>query len=88
MNIYALKGHKVKAVDTTPGYHYQIQRAEKYLKIGKVYTVEYTEVHSESTDVVLQEIPGVEFNSTCFEDLRPQAEKDDRKHEDYARWND
>ncbi len=88
MNIYALRGHKVRLINTSSGYYYQTERAEKYLKVGEVYTVDYTEVHSESTDVVLQEVPGVEFNSTCFEDVELQTEEDNRKHQDYARWND
>lgn len=87
MNIYALEGHRVKVRYTDMGYDYQIERARKYLTIGEIYTVEYTEVHSESTEVFLKEVPDISFNSACFEDVTPQSEVDDKSHEDYARWN-
>lgn len=87
MNIYALNGHKVRLIHTDMGYEYQKERAEKYLKLGEVYTVDYTEVHSESTEVYLKEVPDIAFNSTCFEDVKPQSEAADKRHEDYARWN-
>ena len=88
MNIYALKGHKVKCAGLESPYHYQTERAQKYLEIGKEYTIEKTEVHSSSTDVELQEFPGVEFNSTLFEDVTKQSEEDDQKHPDYWKYHD
>lgn len=87
MNIYALKGHKVRCTHLDSPYEYQTERAKKYLEIGKIYTVESTEVHSSSTDVVLQEIPEVEFNSTLFEDVTKQSEEDDQKHPDYWKYH-
>ena len=87
MNMYALKGHKVKCVDLESPYDYQTERAKKHLEIGKIYTVESTEVRSFSTNVVLQEIPDVEFNSTLFEDIQKQSEEDDRKHPDYWKYH-
>lgn len=88
MNIYALKGHKVRCISLEGPYEYQTERAQKYLELGKEYTVESTEVHSSSTDVILQEIPNIEFNSTCFEDVIKQSKEDDRKHPDYSKYND
>jgi hypothetical protein len=41
--------------------------AEKYLKIGNVYTVEQTVEHSWHTKVYLKELPGKKFNSVQFE---------------------
>ncbi|MCE7991648.1 MAG: hypothetical protein HEP71_06700 [Roseivirga sp.] len=87
MNIYALNGHKVRLIRTDMGYEYQKERAEKYLKLRGVYTVDYTEVHSGSTEVYLEEVPDLAFNSTCFEDIKPQSPEDDSRHEDYDRWN-
>ena len=66
MNIYALK---VKCTSLDQGYNFHIERAQQYLEIGKLHTVYYTEVHSESTDVYLEEFPGTYFNATCFEDV-------------------
>jgi hypothetical protein len=35
MNIYALKGHKVKCSTLSAGYKYHQEVAEKYLEINK-----------------------------------------------------
>jgi len=87
MNIYALKGHKVRCTSLECPYDYQTERATKHLEIGKEYTVERTEVHSSRTNVVLQEIADVEFNSTLFEDVTKQSEKEDKRHPDYWRYH-
>ena len=87
MNIYALKGHKVKCVSLESPYEYQTERAKKYLEIGKEYTVEKTEVCSSSTNVILQEIPEIEFNSTLFEDVKEQSKEYDKKHPDYWKYH-
>ena len=83
MNIYALKGHKVRLVYTEMAYHYQTEDIKKHLKLGEIYTIEETEVYGEFTNVYLQEVPGVSFNSTAFEDVEPQPEGKDKQHPDY-----
>lgn len=88
MNIYALEGHKVRCVTLEGPYEYQTERAQKYLEIGKEYTVESTEVHSSSTDVILKEFPNIEFTSGLFEDVVKQSEEDDQKHPDYWKYHD
>lgn len=88
MNIYALKGHKVTCLSLESPYEYQTARAKKHLEIGKIYTVERTDVHSSSTEVYLQEIPEIAFNSTLFQDVEKQSEEDDQKHPDYWKYND
>jgi hypothetical protein len=58
-----------KVVFSNPNYgreHDQV-RAKKYLKAGGTYTIESVSVHSSSSDVVLQEFPGIELNSVLFE---------------------
>ncbi len=87
MNIYALKGHKVKCETFLAGYDYDREKAQKYLEIGKEYTIEMTEVDSWNTDVWLQEFPNVKFNSVFFEDVEEQSEEMDKLHPDYLRWN-
>jgi hypothetical protein len=37
--------------------------------------------------VILEEIPGIEFNSTCFEDVEEQSEEDSKKHPDYPKYH-
>lgn len=87
MNIYALKGHKVKCKTLSAGYDYHEEVAKKYLEVGKEYTVKNTQVDSCYTDVWLQEFPNVKFNSVFFEDAVEQSEEMDKKHPDYRRFN-
>lgn len=71
MNIYARRGDKVIFRHPTSGYQYDQERAKQYLKLNKVYTVGSTYVVGWHTDVYLQEIQGVAFNSVHFEDNKP-----------------
>lgn len=87
MNIYALNGHKVKCSTFEAGYDFEIQIVKKYLKIGAIYTVSRTDVHSSSTTVYLHEFPNISFNSVFFEDAIEQSEEDDKKHPDYFMYN-
>jgi len=87
MEIYALKGHQIICDDLDVGYDYHKEIAKKYLELGKIYTVEKTQVESSSTTVILKEIPGIEFNSTCFEDVEEQSEEDSKKHPDYPKYH-
>lgn len=70
MNIYANSGHKVVAKHLDWGYEPDKEQAHKYLEQDAIYTVSYTEVSSWHTDVYLEEIPGVKFNSVHFEDAQ------------------
>lgn len=70
MNIYAKKGHKVSCKKLTGDYSHDEQTANKYLQLGKEYTIERTEVHNWYTDVYLIEIPDIRFNSVFFEDVK------------------
>jgi hypothetical protein len=87
MNIYALKGHKVKCSTLSAGYNYHQEIAQKYLEINKEYTVEKTMVDSWYTNVYLEEFPDIKFNSVFFEDVNEQDESMDEKHPDYFRYN-
>jgi len=70
MNIYAKNGDKVICKNISRGYDLTDETANKYLKIGSVYTVDYTDVHNWHTNVYLIEFPNVSFNSTDFEDYK------------------
>lgn len=87
MNIYALKGYKVKCKTLSAGYGYDKEVAKKYLEVGKQYTVEKTEVGNWHTYVLLQEFPNVKFNSVFFEDAEQQHKKVNNQHPDYSRFN-
>ena len=68
MNIHAKKGDKVIYKHPNSGYKHHQETARKHLVLNQVYTVERTEVGDWHTDVYLQEVPGIAFNSAHFED--------------------
>ena len=70
MKLDAEKGHRVTVTEQSikNGYDYDKEKAEKFLKVGKVYTLESMEVHNWSSTVKLQEVPNQEFNSVNFVD--------------------
>lgn len=74
MNIYANEGDKVKFSYPENGYDYDIEKGKKYLEVGKVYTVDYTDVHSYTTDVYIKEVPNISFNSVLFSDTDDKKE--------------
>ncbi len=88
MNIYALEGHKVKVYTFDAGYDYDKNVAIEHLELNKDYTVDYTIVHSWSTEVFLKEIPKISFNSVFFEDVTEQSEEENMKHSDWAYYNE
>ncbi len=70
MNIYSIPGSQViysRIINFS--YHGQHENAKKHLIMGKVYTVEKTEVASSHTNVYLREFPGIPFPSSCFENI-------------------
>jgi len=69
MDIYAQPGTKVIFDNPKNGYSYDQEDCRKHLTFGQIYTVERTDVHSAYTDVWLQEVPDVSFNSVMFSDM-------------------
>lgn len=69
MNIYANGGDKVVYTQINSGYDHEAKRAAELLKRGEVYTVHSTDVHSESSGVILKEFPDEVFNTVFFEDF-------------------
>jgi hypothetical protein len=79
MNIYAGPGSKVIVTERTVknGGPWEVENKVKpHLKVGEIYTVERTKVHNYTTNVWLQEIPGVIFNSVNFEDYSEEIEQE------------
>ena len=89
MNIYALQGHKVKVTKEAIAYGYESDKehAAKYLTVDQVYTVKHTTVDDYSTDVYLEEFPGIYFSSVHFEDVTEQDTELDKSHPDWDRYN-
>lgn len=81
MNIYANRGSSVLVTKETAhnGYDYHKEDVEKYLEIGKLYTVHKTIVHSSSTEVYLMEFPDKKWNSVNFISYVPKPTKDEFK---------
>lgn len=70
MDIYSPHGTKVILDAPENGYpHHQETLKKAGLVVGRVYTVNFTEVHDCYTDVYLVEVPNVAFNSVNFGDL-------------------
>jgi len=65
MNIYSEHGTKVTVTKQTAknGYESDSEYVKKYLEIGKVYTVDCTDVGNSETAVYLIEFPNIPFNS-------------------------
>lgn len=89
MNIYANKGYKVVVKESflDSEYNYDREKIKKYLEVGKIYYVDYTVVHSSSTDVYLCGFPNVRFNSSSFKGISKQTKEIDRLHDDWYRYN-
>lgn len=89
MNIYALKGHKVRitAQSARNGYDSDVAHLKEHLKLWKTYTVDETAVGVWSTAVILEEFPHERFNAVNFVDVTEQAEEDDMKHPDWEYYN-
>lgn len=87
MNIYAIKGHKVKLETLTAGYDSEKETVKELLNFDTEYTIERTNVYSWSTTVYLQEFPNVAFNSVFFKDAVEQSREDNKMHPDYSRYN-
>jgi len=66
MSIYSEEDDLVVYKYPNNGYDHDQQTARKYLNIDQVYTVDFTDVHSSSTDVYLKDFPNVSFNSVQF----------------------
>lgn len=61
MNIYAKHGDFVVFTHPGNGYPAHQKHAAQFLDLGKIYTVDWTDVGNSHTDVHL-----VEFHDTCF----------------------
>ena len=48
------------------GHEHHKEHANKYLKVGEIYTIDYTDVGEWHTDVYLKEVPNQAFNSVHF----------------------
>lgn len=68
MNIYAKSGTKVRFTGLN-GHEFQQRRAKEFLTVDGVYTVDYVDVASFSSEVHLQEIDNEGFNTVMFAEV-------------------
>jgi hypothetical protein len=70
MSLSADPDHKVSVTEKSInfGYDSDKEKANKHLKIGQIYTVEFMEVYAWNSLVTLKEIPGIRFNTVHFID--------------------
>lgn len=69
MDIYSKEGTKV-GYTGKGGYDSDKEHANKYLKVGEIYTVDYTDVGSYHTNVYLKEFLNKSFNSVHFVNIK------------------
>jgi hypothetical protein len=69
MNIESKKGDKV-IFTGKGGYDSDNEYARKWLRIGNIYTVDYTIIGGFDTRVILVEEPDKKFNSVMFDDAK------------------
>jgi len=69
MSIESEQGEKVKFIETYPFTWGVDKENANYLKLGNIYTVDRTEIHSFHTKVYLLEVPNIPFNSVWFEEV-------------------
>ena len=67
MDIHANRGTKVVFAHPDSGYELHQKWAKKSLVEGATYTVDVTVVRGFHTDVYLQEVPDIAFNSVMFD---------------------
>lgn len=68
MNIYAKAFTRIKYTGKH-GSEFDKKHANKHLKIGETYTIDYTDICEWHTDVYLKEVPNEYFNSVHFENI-------------------
>lgn len=61
------RGSRVVFAHPDSGMAGDIQRAQKHLTVGAVYTVESLTIGGWCSELTLKEVPGVKFNTVQFE---------------------
>ena len=88
MNVYALKGHKVKVTVASAknGSASHQEAVKNHLKIDEEYTVKETMVNNSYASVLLNEIKSITFSSVSFVDIDQQSKEADMMHPDWNTW--
>lgn len=72
MQLTSEPGDKVVFANPTAGYEGDQVLAKKYLRENEEYTLSNIDVQNWITFVTFAEVPGVEFNSVLFENVKPR----------------
>lgn len=69
MNIFnASAGSKITFAHPEKGSTYEREKTAKHLKVGETYTINKIYIGGFNTDIYLDEVPDVKFNSVMFDD--------------------
>jgi len=73
MNIHAKEGDKIIVTEETikNGSDTDRRRAEKYLEVGKIYTVDSIVVMAWTSRVLIKDLPKLTFNTVLFKNYKP-----------------
>ena len=73
MNIYAKEGYKITVTEESikNGSDTDRRRAEKYLEVGKIYTVDSIVVMAWTSRVLIKDLPKLTFNTVLFKNYKP-----------------
>ena len=69
MDINTPIGSKVRFSFLENGIASDVETAKKYLKENEIYTIKKIYIGGWRTDIILEEFPGIEFNSVQFENI-------------------
>lgn len=64
--LQAPMGTKIVFCEADAGYQSDMDKLAKYLTLGNEYTLFDREIHGSSTDIWIEEVEGVSFNSVSF----------------------
>lgn len=70
MNINAQEGQKIKYSNPYNGVPQDQAKARKYLKLNEVYTIAHMSLDDYCSEVCVEEVAGVWFNTVMFEDVK------------------
>jgi len=81
MNIYAKEGDEITVTEETikNGSDTDRRRVEKYLAVGKTYTVDSIVVMAWCSKVFIKEFPKLPFNTVLFKHQEPEISKEKAK---------
>ncbi len=73
MSLDTPQGSKVQYAYPTNGYRSDQFHAVTHLTVGETYTVQYIDIGSTQSSVILEEFPHTEFNTVMFAPVEEES---------------